>query len=61
MDDLKLVRIIIDILQDNMPEDCAEIMEKYYEMILKDIKDRGLNYTLRKWFYKDDEEVLLIQ
>ncbi len=61
MDDLKLVRIIFSILKDSMPEDCAEIMEKYYDMILKDIKDKGLNYTLKKWLYKDDEEVLFVQ
>ncbi|ARM76640.1 hypothetical protein [Acidianus manzaensis] len=57
--EIQELRDIINILKDMMPEDCAEILQEKFDILLKDIKEKGLDEVIKDWYKDSDVEVIL--
>ncbi|AWR97855.1 hypothetical protein DFR86_10100 [Acidianus sulfidivorans JP7] len=57
--DIQEIRDLINILKDMMPEDCAEILQEKFNIILKEIKEKGLNEVIKEWYNESDVDVIL--
>ncbi|WP_231961100.1 MULTISPECIES: hypothetical protein [Sulfolobaceae] len=55
------------IIEDNVPEDCRElIIKRIKERLIKDSLNLGVEETIKKWLYEeekdeDKEEVILLE
>ncbi|WP_048099612.1 hypothetical protein [Candidatus Acidianus copahuensis] len=58
MDEIKAIRFAVEILKEMMPDDCGELMEKKFNILLKQIKDRGIEEVFREWLDEDEEVIL---
>ncbi len=52
--DLGVVTKVIEVLKENMPEDCADILDSYYKRLTRDIISMGLDKAMEKWSSKND-------
>lgn len=53
------IRDIINILKDMMPKDCAEILQEKFQILLREIKEKGLDEVIKEWYNEEDIEVVL--
>jgi hypothetical protein len=60
MNEIEKIRLIISILEEKMPEDCAEILDEKFKILLKEIKNKGIDKAIRD-YYSDDGDVEIIQ
>ncbi len=59
MDETRSFRVLIEILKERMPEDCAELLEKNYRQLLNEIKRKGMDAVVKEWIGEDEEVILL--
>ena len=50
---------VIAALKENMPEDCAAILDEYYRKLVKDILRMGFDKAIEKWLKYSEEEVVI--
>ncbi len=58
MEDIEKLRLIIAILEEKMPEDCAEILDEKFKILLKEIKNNGIEKVIKNYYNDDDVEVI---
>ncbi|AOL16727.1 hypothetical protein BFU36_08445 [Sulfolobus sp. A20] len=67
IDEISLMKKIFLIIEDNVPEDCRElIIKRIKERLIKDSLNLGVEETIKKWLYEeekdeDKEEVILLE
>lgn len=59
--EIQQIRDVINILKDMMPNDCAEILEEKFEILLREIKEKGLDEVIKAWHSDDDLEVIVVK
>lgn len=59
MDEVRLFAVLIEILKERMPEDCGELLDDNYKLLLKEIKRKGLDAVLREWLGEEGEVILV--
>ncbi|MEL9970021.1 MAG: hypothetical protein QXR57_06275 [Metallosphaera sp.] len=57
--DISVIRNIVEELISRLPEDCAEIAHDHFEVMLEDIRRKGLEKTIQDWFGLDQDIVLV--
>ncbi|WP_338603352.1 hypothetical protein V6M85_04155 [Sulfolobus tengchongensis] len=56
-DEVKIIKQIFLIIEENIPDDCRElVIRKLRDKLLRDIKELGVKETIRKWLAEDSEE-----
>ena len=50
---------VITVLKENMPEDCAAILDEYYRKLMKDILRMGFDKAIEKWLNYSEDEVVI--
>ncbi|BDC17144.1 hypothetical protein [Acidianus sp. HS-5] len=58
MDEIEKLRLIIGILEEKMPEDCAEILDEKFKILLKEIKNNGIDKVIKRYYSDDEIEVI---
>ena len=58
MNDIEKLRLIIGILEEKMPEDCAEILDEKFKILLKEIKNKGIDGVIKEYYADDEVEVI---
>ena len=56
---LSSVGRVITALKENMPEDCAAILDEYYRKLVKDILRMGFDKAIEKWLNYSEDEVVI--
>jgi len=51
------VKLIWDIIEDNVPVDCKDIIRELKLEFLRDVRDLGLKEALKKWAKKNEDEI----
>ncbi|BBG25301.1 hypothetical protein [Sulfuracidifex tepidarius] len=59
--DLKLVKAVLDVVKESLPEDCDEIIEKVSKRIVKDLKDKGAERAMMEWYGITEEDLKMIR
>lgn len=61
IEDVKVIRSIYTELRARIPSDCAEILDKHFSNIIKDIKTFGIEGALKRWNVGEDEVEHIIE
>jgi len=59
-EELKLINLIWEIIEENVPVDCQEIIEELRKKFYKDLRNLGIEETLKKWAKHDEDEIEVI-
>lgn len=52
---MEIITILFQLLEDNVPVDCKDIIEDLKRNFLRDVRDLGLIETLKKWTKNEDD------
>jgi len=58
--ELELVNLIWELIEENVPVDCQEIIQELRKKFYKDLRDLGIKETLKKWIKEDEDEIDVI-
>ncbi len=57
IDEISLMKKIFLIIEDNVPEDCRElIIKRIKERLIKDSLNLGVEEAIKKWLYEEEKE-----
>ncbi len=58
--DLKVVKAVLDVVKDSVPEDCRYIVEEISKKIMRDIRDKGLDKAIMEWYGLTEEDMKML-
>jgi len=60
-EELKLIKQIFLIINENVPDDCRDlVINRLMNRLMDDIKELGVKETIKKWLGKEDEELIIV-
>ena len=57
VENVGLIRKIVNELISRLPEDCAEIANEHFNFMLAEIKEKGVEKATRDWYIGDSEDL----
>ncbi|ACP34451.1 hypothetical protein YG5714_0271 [Sulfolobus islandicus Y.G.57.14] len=60
-EELKLIKQIFLIINENVPDDCRDlVINRLMNRLMDDIKELGVKETIKKWLGEEDEELIIV-
>jgi hypothetical protein len=58
--DLKLVKAVLDLMRDSVPNDCHDLIDELSKKIVRDLKEKGVDKAIREWYGITDEDLEMV-
>ncbi|BCS94077.1 hypothetical protein L3N51_00352 [Metallosphaera sp. J1] len=57
VENVNLIRKVVNELISRLPEDCAEIANEHFSLMLDEIKEKGIERATKDWYIGETEDV----
>lgn len=57
----KIVRMILSIIKENLPDDCSWLVDELERKLIKDIRDLGVEKALEKYYFDENDEKIKVE
>lgn len=58
--EIEIANLMWEILEENMPTDCKDIIYELRKRFFKDVRDMGFKDAVKKWVRDEDEVDIII-